>query len=61
MTEPVKEEELSDAAVGAELLVRPGFQVAKAKGLSFFGEVELAKKAIDPNIDGEGVPAPIRV
>jgi hypothetical protein len=35
----VKEEELSDAAVGAELLERPGFQVGKAKGLSSFGEV----------------------
>jgi hypothetical protein len=39
VTKPVKEEELSDTAVGAELLVRPGFQVGKAKGLSFFGEV----------------------
>jgi hypothetical protein len=35
----VKKKELSDAAVGAELLVRPGFQIAKAKGLSFFGKV----------------------
>jgi hypothetical protein len=39
VTKPVKEKELSDAAVGAELLVRPDFQVGEAKGLSSFRKV----------------------
>jgi hypothetical protein len=39
VTKPVKEKELSDAAVRAKLLVRPGFQVGEAKGFSSFREV----------------------
>jgi hypothetical protein len=57
----VEEEELGKSTVAAKLFLGPKFQVGVSEGFSFFGKVELTKKTIDPDIDGEGVPAPIRV
>jgi hypothetical protein len=57
----VKEEKLGEPAKRAELFLRPLLEMGEAKGFSLFWEVELAEEAIDPNIDGKGVPAPIRV
>lgn len=61
MPKPVKEEQLRDATMGPELLLRPDFEVGEAKGFSFFGKVKLAKEAINPNVDGKRVPAAIGV
>jgi hypothetical protein len=57
----VKEEKLGEPAKRAELFLRPLLEMGEAKGFSLFWEVELAEEAIDPDIDGKGVPAPIRV
>ena len=57
----MEEEELGKSTVAAKLFLGPKFQVGVSEGFSFFGKVELAEEAIDPDIDWEGVPAPIRV
>jgi len=57
----VKEEELGESAVGSEMLCGPFFKLGQAKGFSSFGEIEFSQEAIDPNIDGEGVPTAVGV
>ncbi len=57
----MEEEELGKSTVAAKLFLGPKFQVGVSKGFSFFGKVELAKKTIDPDIDGKGVGPTIRI
>ena len=57
----MEEEELGQSAKRTELFLSPHFEVGEAKRFSLFWKVELAEEAIDPDIDWEGVPVPIRV
>jgi hypothetical protein len=57
----VKEGELGEAAGGAKLLFRPVLPIRQAERFPPLGEVELAEKAGDPDIDGKSVPAGVGV
>jgi hypothetical protein len=51
----VKQEKLGEAAVWAEMFLRPDFEIVETKRFSFFRKVKLPQEAIDPDVDREGV------
>jgi len=57
----VKQEKLGEAAVGAEMFLRPDFEIVETKSFSFFRKVKLAQEAIDPDVDREGVEPSIGI
>ena len=59
--EPVKQEELGEATVWAEMFLRPDFEIGETKGFSFLWKVKLPQEAIDPDVDREGVESTVGI
>jgi hypothetical protein len=57
----VKQEKLGEAAVWAEMFLRPDFEIVETKRFSFFRKVKLPQEAIDPDVDREGVEPSIGI
>ena len=57
----MEKSKLGETAGRAELLFGPMLPVLRAERFSPLGKVELAEESGDPDIDGEGIPAPVGV